>query len=281
MSEIILVDTGYYQEYIVDNIRNLQLFGNNITIIIDKVFEPQFKEFQNLNIVYTEELNSYNFDQRTSLDKNFRNGFWRNCSKRFFYIYDYMKKFNKTNCFHIENDVMVYKNLTEIIPQEEKIWLCMDSKNRCIPSIMFFPNYQLLEKIIKNYIYSINDMENFANFYNSTEYCNNFPIIDNTYLGKNFNSFNYIFDAAAIGQYLGGVDPRNQQGDTRGFINETCEIDYSKYTFYWVKKEELYIPHIEINNQLIPIVNLHIHSKNLKNFNSSSPNELKYISIKE
>jgi hypothetical protein len=278
MSEVILVDTGYYQEYILDNIRNLQLFGNNVTIIIDRAFEPNFSEFQNLNIIYTEELNSYSFDERTQLDRNFRNGFWRSCSKRFFYIYDYMKQFNKTNCFHVENDVMVYRNLSEIHIPEEKIMLCMDSKNRCIPSIMFFPNYHFLEKALENYNYSLNDMENFANFYNNTEYCTNFPIIkDNTYLGENFTDFNTIFDAAAIGQYLGGVDPQNQSGDTRGFINETCEIDYSKYKFYWCKKDSLYIPHININNEMIPIVNLHIHSKNLKNFMSNCPVENRYI----
>jgi hypothetical protein len=42
MTEIILVDTGYYQEYILDNIRNLQCFSNNITVIIDKAFQPHF-----------------------------------------------------------------------------------------------------------------------------------------------------------------------------------------------------------------------------------------------
>jgi hypothetical protein len=278
MTEIILVDTGYYQEYILDNIRNLSLFNNkNITLIIDKIFEPNFSEFPDLNIIYTEDLNSYSFDQKTSLDKNFRNGFWQSCSKRFFYIYDYMKKFNKTNCFHIENDVMIYKNLSEIIPPEEKIWLCIDSIHRCIPSIMFFPNHHLLEKLFENYDYTSNDMVNLAKFYNNTDYCNNFPIIDTTYLGKNFSNYNCIFDAAAIGQYLGGVDPRNCQGDTRGFINETCEIDYSKYKFYWLKKEGQYVPHIEINNELIPIVNLHIHSKNLKIFSSNSIEEKLFI----
>jgi hypothetical protein len=280
MSEVILVDTGYYQEYILDNIRNLQLFGNNVTLIIDKAFAPNFSEFQNLNIIYTEDLNSYSFDQRTQLDGNFRNGFWRSCSKRFFYIYDYMKKFNKTNCFHVENDVMIYKNLSEISIPEEKIMLCMDSKHRCIPSIMYFPNYVLLEKALEKYNYGKNDMENFGDFYNNNKlYCDVFPIINDTtiYLGKNFHKYNAIFDTAAMGQYLGGVDPRNISGDTRGFINETCEIDYSKYKFYWYKKNNLYVPHLEIDGELIPIVNLHIHSKRLHNFMANDPNESLFI----
>ncbi len=53
-----------------------------------------------------------------------------------------------------------------------------------------------------------------------------FPIIDNTFekslYNINYEEFNAIFDGAAIGQYLGGVDPINCPGDTTGFVNETC-----------------------------------------------------------
>ena len=82
-----------------------------------------------------------------------------------------------------------------------------------------------------------------------------------------------IFDAAAIGQYLGGVDPRNIEGDTRGFINETCIIKYNKYKFEWIKIDELFIPHIIIDSNKYKICNLHIHCKNLKNFMANDPIE--------
>ena len=95
-----------------------------------------------------------------------------------------------------------------------------------------------------------------------------------------FNKFNCIFDAAAIGQYLGGIDPRNQIGDTRGFINETCFIKYNNYTFFWIINENgLYQPHIFINNNYIKIINLHIHSKNLNKFFGNNPKETKLIKI--
>jgi hypothetical protein len=83
---------------------------------------------------------------------------------------------------------------------------------------------------------------------------------------KNFKYYNCIFDAAAIGQYLGGVDPRNMSGDTKGFVNETCVINYSKYNFIWKNKNNKKIPYIIINNIEYPIVNLHIHCKDLKSF---------------
>jgi hypothetical protein len=123
-------------------------------------------------------------------------------------------------------------------------------------------------------------MENLAKF-NETiiEPLPIFPIIDNNInkYNKNFNDFNFIFDGAAIGQYLGGVDKRNIDGDTRGFINETCIIKYNDYKFYWLQEDKLYVPYILINNKFIRIINLHIHSKELQNFISINPIECKFI----
>lgn len=191
-----------------------------------------------------------------------------------------MKKLN--NVIHLENDVLLYSNMNYTF--DEKIYITMDSKNRCIPGIMYIPNYSLLTKFIKNYDFTKNDMINLANFYlNNKDIVKTFPIIDNS-LNKciyndNFQEFNSIFDGAAIGQYLGGFDPRNIPGDSTGFVNETCEIKYDKYTFKWVKKGRHYFPHIEINSKLIPINNLHIHSKKVKNFRIKNPIENKYIRI--
>ena len=77
------------------------------------------------------------------------------------------------------------------------------------------------------------------------------------------------------------MDPRNKRGDTRGFINETCVVDYSKYKFAWIKKGNVYVPHIEIKDRFIPVYNLHIHCKNLKNFMADEPKETKYIELKK
>ena len=117
-------------------------------------------------------------------------------------------------------------------------------------------------------------MQNFSNcYYALGKWVDTLPIfIENNkndvtnMITKNFKHYNAIFDAAAIGQYLGGIDPRNQAGDTIGFVNETCVIDYSKYTFIWKNKDDLKYPYIIVNNKEYPIVNLHIHCKNLKIF---------------
>jgi hypothetical protein len=82
------------------------------------------------------------------------------------------------------------------------------------------------------------------------------------FVTNNYDKFNVIFDAAAIGQYLGGVDPLNDKFNSIGFINETCIIKCNNFNIHWKYEEGIHKPFI--NN--VPIFNLHIHSKQLEHF---------------
>ena len=75
-----------------------------------------------------------------------------------------------------------------------------------------------------------------------------------------------IEETVSGGSVANSIVGLSQLGNTVGFINETCVIKYNIYTFKWIKKGKYKFPHIQINNKLIPINNLHIHSKNLKKF---------------
>jgi hypothetical protein len=280
--EIILVCLENFQEYILDNIDNLLLFkNNNITVITNKKFNDKFAKY-NVKIINCEDLDDMSFNKKSQLDKQFRGGFWHLCSLRFYYIYSYIKQYNIQNCIHIENDVMIYYNLDNKLFTSDKICCVFDSYTRVIPSIIFIPSPEKFKIIIDNYCTHINDMANLARF--DETIIERLPLF--TYLDindeykmitKNYSKYNIIFDGASIGQYLGGVDGCNISGDTRGFINETCIVKYNNYNFYWILDNNLYIPHIKINNKLFPIFNLHIHSKKLFNFKADNPLEDKFI----
>ena len=270
--EIVLVCLNNFQEYILVNIKNLLRFqNNNITVITDTKFFDYFKEF-NINIIAVEELQEDYSAYTQEINNTFRNGFWELTSYRFKVLYSYMKKYNKQDIIHIE-----FKNMYTInFHKKDKILLTMDSQNRCIPGIMVLPNYLLLEKCLQIFQKGLNDMQNWAMcYYKLNPIVDTLPIFSeltnspvHDMITKNFKHYNAIFDAAAIGQYLGGIDPRNAPGkNTIGFVNETCVIDYSKFNIHWATDENyLKVPVITINNKTIPIVNLHIHSKNLKKF---------------
>src|SRR5210317_1660982 len=92
----------------------------------------------------------------------------------------------------------------------------MDAYNRCIPGLMYIPNAKVLGICLKLFKSHLNDMQNFAICFHNSNVVDTLPIfIDNTDItvkfksvAHNFNKYNCIFDAAAIGQYLGGIDPR-------------------------------------------------------------------------
>lgn len=273
--KIVLVMLNNLQEYIFDNIQHLKNHNNNdITVITDKKFNSLFENI-NINIINIEDLIPDYINMSSKINNTYRNGFWELTSYRFKAIYEYMKQYNIINIIHIENDVVIYKNVDTIpFHNINKLLLTMDSENRCIPGLMFIPNNNILQRCLDIFNPNLNDMQNFSNcYYNLSDYIDTLPIfIENNennitkMITKNFKYYNCIFDAAAIGQYLGGVDPRNMSGDTKGFVNETCVINYSKYNFIWKNENNKKIPYIIINNIEYPIVNLHIHCKDLKSF---------------
>ena len=273
--KIVLVMLNNLQSYIFDNIQHLKHHDNSdITVITDKKFNTLFENV-GINIINIEDLIPDYINVVSRSNNTFRNGFWELTSYRFTALYEYMKQHNINNIIHIENDVLIYKNIDTInFHNMNKLLLTMDSKNRCIPGLMYIPTNEVLKKCLDLFNPSLNDMQNFSNcYYTLSECIDTLPIFieDNKnditkMITKNFKYYDSIFDAAAIGQYLGGIDPRNKSGDTRGFINETCVIDYSKYTFIWKTENDKKFPYIVVNNNEYPIVNLHIHCKDLKMF---------------
>ncbi len=285
--KIILVSIGNFQEYILDNIKNLLLHKNyDITVITEKEYFNYFYEYPNITLIGKNILNDYEFNKKSQLDKVSRDGFWHLCSARLFYLYSYIEKFNIKNSLHIENDVLIYHNLNYNIFNSNKVCCAFDCDWRVIPSIIYIPNASSFKPIIENYDCAKNDMENLGRF--SKDMIERLPISFELYnndektreLIENYGKYNLIFDAAAIGQYLGGVDPRNIPGDSIGFVNETCLIKYDKYKFKWIRKiDGLYYPYLQYGNRYIQIFNLHIHSKQLKDFMSNNPKNNKFINM--
>lgn len=275
---IVLVSIINFQEYILHNIEQLiRLNHKNIYVLTNNNLFIHFTKYANfITLINIDNLiDTYNFYSNTHLDKSFRNGFWTLTSLRFFYIYEFMKKYNVNDVIHLENDVLVYYNcdILDSCLNKNYIYLPFDTFYRNIASIMYIPNHNIFKLVLDNYDMTKNDMENFSIIKQKTGLITNFPIFNSlsindeiSFVSTNYVEFNYIFDAAAIGQYLGGVDPQNTNMDTVGFINETCVIKYNYYNIHWISIDNINRPFIDIDNNTIPIFNLHIHCKNLLKF---------------
>ena len=278
---IVLVCVGNFQEYIIVNIKQLLRLGHqNIYVLTNTDLLMHFAEYNletRVKIINVDTLNdTFRYYEKTSLDKDFRGGFWALTSMRFFYIYEFMQQYNVEDVIHLENDVLVYYNCTEITKRVDRqfVYMPFDRFTRNIASIMYIPSAIVFKRVLYNYDYNLNDMENFSRIRSKDNIIRNFPIYPSNnslnseikFVSENFDSFGFVFDAAAIGQYLGGIDPRNHPGDTRGFVNETCVIKYNKFKFIWGNFNGIKKPFIIINDIKFPIFNLHIHHKNLQDF---------------
>lgn len=299
---VILVCIDVFQPYILTNIDFLIRLGHsNIVVLTNRTMFPRYSEFSDrknatpdaefwkcVTLIAIEDLHDpFSYLKHTQLDSYF----FINASMRFFYIYAYLKQYNVSRIFHIENDVLLFYNVRVLDPYLEKngfldkLMIPFDSFQRNIASIVYIPDANVLGQILQEYQPHLNDMQNFvAIFHQHPTWIDSFPIFvkgiqsgeEKDFVCSNYSRFGgFIFDAAAIGQYLGGVDPRNIPGDTVGFVNETCVIKYNYYGFRWKCIDGVFCPFLKlsandhvVNHGLleIPIFNLHCHCKDLNTF---------------
>ena len=189
-----------------------------------------------------------------------------------------MKKYDIKNVIHIENDVLLFYNPDILLNfiDRKYIYIPFMSVTFNICSIMYIPDHHTYTKALEHFNFEKCDMLNFRNISEKTGIIQNFPIfisIDDenpqiSFVSQNFEKFNFIFDAAAIGQYLGPFYPNvDKNSFINPVINGHCVIKYNNYDFYFENGfDNVKRPFIVINNNNYPIFNLHIHCKALKKF---------------
>ena len=286
---------------------NLSLYKQNYVNLVEYIPLSIFK-----NEKYILEYNKIK-DKIPESTKNFRNNFWISTTERFFYLQSFITLFQIENAYHIENDVMLYKSLNALntlyLKDLNKLCFVKDNPYRVIASIIYIPNSTCILHLI---IFIIEEISKTKNLLNDMQllglYTQKYP--QNIYsLEYDFSKqeYKYIYDGAAIGQYIDGIDPRNIKdytnmndndklllefdNPTKNFVNETCEFKIDNNYEIFFKKLifdniilPIRIPFISyallndnINFSLKHIVNLHFHSKQL--FKYSSLFDIKYNDI--
>lgn len=252
-----------------------------------------------------EDVQTYQYDQHKLSQEHIdyqkycktNPGFWRYTSERFLYLWDLINNLDLENVFHLENDNMLYVNLNQMLSLFQEnypgIGVTIDNDDRCIPGFVWISNKSSMKKLADYFLLhastGLNDMQVLGK-YKKYECCLNvdsLPIIMEEYKHyyalktpsglktkktaayyNNINMFNGIFDAAAIGQYLGGIDPIHKNS-APGFLNESCIFRCDRLKFIWEKDQQnRKIPFAVFLDKKYPIFNLHIHSKRLKDFRS-------------
>jgi FkbM family methyltransferase len=285
---------GSLPSYAVDTVHQLRLFYNGPVYFIisdyDSPLVPILQSKYNVQIVrydsvYHQEFNdtvTKAYDRFCIVDRlKGREKIFIYAFERFFVLYNLMKQREVYNVFFMEIDNLVY--------DDPRIWLSEFSKKemaymydnyeRFASGVCYIKSFDYLQLFLDYCIHFIlntnlflTEMSALYEFYNTHKETvqllpvhwtdPNMPI--EAY--ENYNNYgNSIFDAAAIGVFLGGADPVHTQGViVKGKKNQWSFIDYTKYEYKWqADDKERMIPYILHGNIWLRINNLHIHSKDL------------------
>lgn len=232
------------------------------------------------------------FCLRTTLSATVGGGFWLYTSERFLYLYDYMVAYGVSDVFHLENDVMLYADVEEMLPlfhaHYRGIATTFESERKAIPGFVYIPNAQVMQMLAASFAAyatkAISDMNVIAAFWRKEgdEIIDCLPMMTKTYfydyplhkevikkrLGhcKYVEEFHSIFDGAALGVFL---DPSlSKKGNMKALF------DPALCAYEWLEdSEHRMVPHICYKNEKYRINTLHIPSKNLNLFRSSFAGE--------
>jgi hypothetical protein len=296
---IILTQIGEKKSpHLIQCIKQLLFFGNDKIILISNKFHENLLKNHKLleKIIFIDENKVIKnkehiiFLKNTKLDKKFYSEFWIKTTERFFFIENICTSKKLKNIIHIESDNLIYENLNKFAISLKKFKILFNIANHhwCVPNIIYFKSYKEI-KLLANFIYNKNKFFFLKNNLNDQELCiqyfekykssqiTNFPIISkdinvkneykkDNFFHKNFKKFNGIFDPAPIGQFLDGVD--NNIHEIRGsYLNKNSIYDVEKLHIKFIRTKKIKKPYIILENKKkIPILNLHVHSKNLRNF---------------
>jgi hypothetical protein len=244
------------------------------------------------------------FREISPLDRTFRGGFWTYTSERFFIVESVMAKLSLGDVVHLENDVLLYCSLESLVPRLSRVYdgiaATFDNDQRCVPGFVYFPQLRsaaaltdfllaaLQQLAATPTAQGVNDMILLGAFRKLGRVAiDHLPIVPPDYprelrsavggvasdpacYSRHFGTLGCVFDAAALGQFLGGVDPRNSRGSTVGFVNESCLFDPRLLRPRFVRDDlGRRIPVVETASGIHPVANLHVHSKNPAPFLSS------------
>jgi hypothetical protein len=296
---------GTLPPYIYEQIRQTRLFNPRLPVflILNRATEADMRALKELDVTVVRKetivpcRNHRDFMRRHRFSRRSLGGFWLYTSERFYAIESFLQSCALRNVVHMENDVMLYADLEGLLPTLSarcpRIGITMDSDTRCVPGFVFIKDAEALAKMNGHMVRKAlrttkNDMRAIAHFMNGADAgdCSALPVIPTGYRGlyplenlegekgqkswydEAFPDFGGVFDAAALGQYLGGIDPKISEGDTRGFISETAVYDPRNMGLKWIEDSGFRRPFGSVAGKDFPVFNLHIHSKRLDEFSS-------------
>jgi hypothetical protein len=302
--EIVFVHFGSkFPKHLVLNLkRTCDLFPNLVVVLIsDRTENLEINRDNFRRSIFTMDDDYEFLEQSLSHPKDFRHNFWFTSLARIFALCDYVIS-TKKPIVHIESDVLVSNDLpmNRFAMCDRPIAFTVVGRQSGVASILWLESAQAAIHL-RDYAMAsaLNDptttdmkilgryQEEFPQF---VRVLASFPtevVNSNNYLPpKIFEDFSYtnslfegFFDAADVGRYLFGDDPRNHRGIK--LLRQQLETSYlspSKVRYVYSKDRNFLNTASDPQNRFL---SLHIHSKNIELFREKRIPELFLRAVKD
>lgn len=225
----------------------------------------------------TNTANSVNLNDS---DIYFRDGFWNKTTERLLVLKQYQEKYKLDSFFHAELDNIIFdisKLATKLDRCGAGCFVPRDRIDRGIASLIYINNTNALKAIESTLQerprFFKNDMDllgyllqNNSNFISlPTDHALTQNQQTSSWQALSVSCTDGIFDAAAIGQFLFGIDYRNSNTlHYNAFINENSGCNFWDLHFTWDSNSDGMVIKRKIDDQSLNLYNLHVHSKLFK-----------------
>ena len=211
-----------------------------------------------------------------TFDSKYRDGFWIKTTERFFVLEQFATKYAIQSLFHAELDNLVFNiaGLASRLDQLGSGLFCpRDSFNRGIASLIYINNCQALTELnalaVDNHLAEKNDMMLLGYLLSHSRHFFSLPTESSLqdqqpgdWEAVSPTASNGIFDAAAIGQFLFGIDPRSgPMVLLNGFENENKCCDLWRLTYEISISDRNFTIRNKDNGIAFNLFNIHVHSK--------------------
>jgi hypothetical protein len=238
-------------------------------------------------ISYTGEKSLEGFIKYTKRNQAYSNvagGYWRFTMERLFALKILDEQYAE-NCpvLHLESDVLLLLDNTTLEKIKQKILITSVprfSSSDGIASILFAPSIRQLgqdllklDSILADNLDVSSDMEllglglKHGVFGELPSHPRDALVVD---VGDGQSTIHVVFDGAAYGQYLFGLDPVHTSNRViSGYLNPNFRLNLSQAHWSIKRRKDLLRPSFSWENRVYEVVNIHMHSKLLIDPSSS------------
>jgi len=208
----------------------------------------------------------------------YKDTFWLLTLLRLYVVNLYVNKNNITEFIHLEYDNLIYSDLSVLKQLTPSVYFTRVGPCCSSAGFMYCNSLDHFNKFIDKIKQLLGKGENFVKQFTEYEHLSEMILIDLIYehtkniidylpilpFGKgsdNFDKLQVLFDGASYGQYIGGTNNGDGKGWTGRHHYTGCAIQDNIIKVIYDR-----VPYVMFNGKQIPILNLHIHSKKLKEY---------------